>query len=1540
MPNITTPADLDNIRNDLAADYIITADIDLSGYANWEPIGTEAAPFTGTLVDDGNGRTISNLTINRPTEDNVGLFGVCSFSRTTPSLSGISIVNADITGQDNTGALAGKVITDQYLDSGGFDMILECDSAGTVIGRNNVGGLVGSVKGPAFPGWDNPEDYTSIWVDGGIIARVNEGYSLCVVSGSGTNIGGLVGSINEILVKKSRALGAVTGGDIVGGLVGYAYRSNIEWCYATGNVTGYKTVGGLLGKGAYRPNIEKSYAEGDVTATAPLEESTNYNGAGGVGGLIGETDLAFVHDNYAIGDVSGPYRVGGLIGCCYGGEADADNIEYCYAHGNVSGEKAVGGLIGYIYGYVSYPSGSLLTEIDKVYCTGSVTGQSNVGAVIGEVGKPPWPAGQLGTPKIKSPMFFNSDVNNASTVNGGEGRTSADLGYAPTYSEWESFDRHMVIDLDESPYPILLCFYDPLGISISAMRGFGQGLVLGYVSEGKIYHRTWDGATWAEAVEVTQLAGAKTLNLFRTSDNRVGFVVDIDGRLYFAVTDTNLMTIAHSQALVNGAYGNLVHLDDRVKLYYVTSVQTIAEQLADFTGDWTALDFRPAEPLPSDSYVSRLRVKQLAGSSHMVWRSRGQHRYLVRDEAETVPETRDVVEGSIALRIDSPVVSCSLELLNFERATGEGGEGGEGGGGTTTSEIGCTEYVQQTSVPDGHIGYTECVQQTSVPDGYIGVYTAADLIDIASDMAAKYIQMADIDLTEHGAWTALIGPPNGLFEGIYDGNGYEITGLTGNGLFVGTHNNYTPGLTGEIKNVKIINADTSGNGAIISDYHEGIITNCYVSGNACISAGNYGGGIISYCTANVNIVSDNYETGAICGGNYGGSEIKYCCSSGSIINSCLGSSVGGLIAYNGDVTTSVHDCYSTCSIIALNAAQVGGLIGYNGSDAAVTNCYAVGNVITDGGNVGGLIGYNDSAYAIVNCHATGNIATISGDAGGLVGYNYGNIENCYATGNVSGTHKWCRLGGLVGYCGGTVSNSYATGEITNSECSYAGGFAGTIEGNITNCYATGNVIGNAEYAGGFAAYFGDYSSPPTISKCFATGNVKGARYASGFVGLGWYGNVDNCYAFGSAEATVTTDDYGAVGGFLGEGDLQIANCYSVGLVTGVGDNVGGFIGWENFIAGGGTATNCFYNSETSGQSDTGKGEPKTTAEMLLEATYSGWDFAAVWKLSSITKGYPALQWQFGSNEPLANYPPASFIQLQFRAGDSEPYPMGCFYVDRTQVKAGDPMVSVDTRNSVGKYLKDQTFDERGYYSTATMAALFAQILTNFGITNYYVGANTKQLSIQFSPSQTVLDGITDLLKFTTDWMIRENADGKVVIADRDDTEHTQPGKYTFYRNRDIFSREQTKDDSTCYGRVCVHDQSFNIMVYRPVSYTLSWLPPAQKTYYVSMPDGITNADATALATEIADQLSNSGEVETFVGPFRPHLLPGDEAEIMDADGPTLLGVITTVEHEFGKRGFITTVTIDSGGKVGKPMLSDYLAEIANRISQGAAKITY
>ncbi|MBV5345968.1 MAG: hypothetical protein JZU63_10880, partial [Rhodoferax sp.] len=72
------------------------------GSSGFVPVGTSANRFSGSF--DGLGHTISNLTIDRPTTDYVGLFGVASNS----NIRNIGLVNVDISGGSYVGGLVGQ----------------------------------------------------------------------------------------------------------------------------------------------------------------------------------------------------------------------------------------------------------------------------------------------------------------------------------------------------------------------------------------------------------------------------------------------------------------------------------------------------------------------------------------------------------------------------------------------------------------------------------------------------------------------------------------------------------------------------------------------------------------------------------------------------------------------------------------------------------------------------------------------------------------------------------------------------------------------------------------------------------------------------------------------------------------------------------------------------------------------------------------------------------------------------------------------------------------------------------------------------------------------------------------------------------------------------------------------------------------------------------------------------------------------------------------------------------------------------------------
>jgi len=69
----------DNVSSSSGKHYTVQNDIDASATAGWEsgagfaPIGNDGTPFMGLF--NGNGHALSSLTINRPGQNYVGLFG-------------------------------------------------------------------------------------------------------------------------------------------------------------------------------------------------------------------------------------------------------------------------------------------------------------------------------------------------------------------------------------------------------------------------------------------------------------------------------------------------------------------------------------------------------------------------------------------------------------------------------------------------------------------------------------------------------------------------------------------------------------------------------------------------------------------------------------------------------------------------------------------------------------------------------------------------------------------------------------------------------------------------------------------------------------------------------------------------------------------------------------------------------------------------------------------------------------------------------------------------------------------------------------------------------------------------------------------------------------------------------------------------------------------------------------------------------------------------------------------------------------------------
>jgi len=176
-------------------------------------------------------------------------------------------------------------------------------------------------------------------------------------------------------------------------------------------------------------------------------------------------------------------------------------------------------------------------------------------------------------------------------------------------------------------------------------------------------------------------------------------------------------------------------------------------------------------------------------------------------------------------------------------------------------------------------------------------------------------------------------------------------------------------------------------------------------------------------------------------------------------------------------------------------------------------------------------------------------------------------------------------------------------------------------GTIENCVVTG-IIETLEPSDDwlYAGICGENDG--VVKQCVADVSITGGEYSGGICGENC-GVIQDCYSLGSVSATGKA----YIGGAVGEnyGPSSVINVYSIGSVVG-GTETGGLIGANTEDNAGDiiSVVSCYYNSETSGQSDNdGRGTPKTTAEMKTQSTYSGWDFADVWAMGAHENdGYP------------------------------------------------------------------------------------------------------------------------------------------------------------------------------------------------------------------------------------------------------------------------------------------------------------------------------
>ena len=374
--------------------YELVANINLATYANadgakgWQPLGhdtnsstpgCQGAAFEG--IFEGNGWTISNLSINRPNEDCVGLFGHIAANseirnltlraETVMGRAGVgslvgygfraqivssSVVVAEVRGSEHSvGGLVGQGGgSSRVVRPFGLSIVSSSVVAGEVSGNRSIGGLVGRGESARIDSSSVVAGKLEGLVNiGGLVgygssARIiSSSVAVVEVKGSEHSVGGLVGRGQSAQIDSSSVgVGEVKGSRYVGGLVGYGRSARIHssWVMVEEVRGSEHSVGGLIGNGRSARIISSLVVVGEMRGRSRVAglmglgvESQIYSSLVGVGevkgsryvgGLVGDGQSARIYSSSVrVGEVSGTGdNVGGLVG-----NFDSGRIAYSYA---------------------------------------------------------------------------------------------------------------------------------------------------------------------------------------------------------------------------------------------------------------------------------------------------------------------------------------------------------------------------------------------------------------------------------------------------------------------------------------------------------------------------------------------------------------------------------------------------------------------------------------------------------------------------------------------------------------------------------------------------------------------------------------------------------------------------------------------------------------------------------------------------------------------------------------------------------------------------------------------------------------------------------------------------------------------------------------------------------------------------------------------------------------------------------------------------------------------------------------------------------
>lgn len=483
----------------------------------------------------------------------------------------------------------------------------------------------------------------------------------------------------------------------------------------------------------------------------------------------------------------------------------------------------------------------------------------------------------------------------------------------------------------------------------------------------------------------------------------------------------------------------------------------------------------------------------------------------------------------------------------------------------------------------------------------------------------KFIMTDDIDLENASDYEPIgyHGANGETFQGIFDGNGYEIKNL-----YVNTPSTSNSGLFGKCEDALIQNLTVSGevNG---KDYVGGIVGSIFIYQDLpenygiqnCVSYVNVtgtdaAGGIVGHVRDSLILKCVNFGTvtskgaSGIVSKSFGG-QVKECVNFGTINGVADSTSeyaagiIGSIITISSSIISS---CYNAGTIVkpadskdTEDNLKYAFLVGIGTTALTASNNYYLNSSL----QFTGAAGFDDSEYTF--CRATYDVFNkdLSKNApfnnwSETVTYNgqsyivpvkckydhtsYKDISDYstlpdnvrdFAINSDSDLRKlstWAQSSTLSGY------NFYVTESFAMTSSSFTP--IGSTSKKFNGCFnGLGNNISNLTITGNsdYMALFG-YGEKCVIENVVVTGNISGGKYSAGIVSyLGTTyksGIVRNCVSYVDVTSNGTTSKSGGICGYQTNGTIE--KCVNLGTVSGSGDNLGGITGYVEK----GTVTYC------------------------------------------------------------------------------------------------------------------------------------------------------------------------------------------------------------------------------------------------------------------------------------------------------------------------------------------------------------------------------